>query len=133
MLEVKRIEQNIKPNKIEHLGNNIYYYNYDIKEYEAEVQKENSEETTVETRWSFIQVRISGKPDYGKCVKALIRAYLDENEELDLINSHNSYQLDVVSSDSEYQSYLELIKSIKEGVRKDFSEPKQEVISSKPK
>lgn len=134
MFTAKRIESTIEPQKFESLNNGTWYYNYDIKSEEVQVPEEmGGEELTTKTIYNYVQVRISGKPTYDKCVKALIRAHVDTNEELDLINSYNAYQLDVTTSDPEYEAYLELLKTVKQNVRKDFNKEASTSTSSKPK
>lgn len=120
MFTATKIESNIKPNTFESLNNGVWYYNYDISEYTTLVRDIETDEEKEETRYSFIQVRIWGKPTYSKCVKAIIREYISVESEFDLINSYNSYQLDVNTSDGNYVEYLELIKEIKNKVGNDF-------------
>ena len=74
MLEPRRIESNITPRKFEDLGNGNWYYNYDIQSKVVEVLKmDGSEELVNETRWNYIQVRISGEPTLSKCYKAILK------------------------------------------------------------
>lgn len=114
---------NVYPQTIQKLGNGTYYYNYDIKEVEAKVidQEGNSE---LETQYSFIQVLLSGQPNYKDCVKAIVRSFLTVDEEFDLINSYNSYTENLsTNSDviSEYREYLNKLKEIKAKVKEDFT------------
>ena len=116
-MDVERIKTNIKPNKVESLGNGIWYYNYDIKE-----SIEPGLEGQDQTMYDFIQVRISGQPDYNKCTQAVIRAYVNSDSEFDLMNSFNAYQLGITDSAGEdYEKYLQLLQEIKEKVGKDFN------------
>ena len=93
MFKITRIKTTIKPEKVESLGNGIWYYNYDIKE-----SIEPGQEGQDETVYDFVQVRISGTPDYDKCAKAIIRAYVNSDSEFDLMNSFNAYQLGIIDS-----------------------------------
>lgn len=127
-MQIERIKSTVKPNKIESLKNGFWYYNYDIQE-----SLEPNEEGEDMTVYNFIQVRIEGNPTYDKCVKAIIRAYIDINEEFNLINSFNAYQLDVDSIASEYEEYLRLLKEIKNKVRKDFQIEENPSKGIKPK
>ena len=129
---VTRIKSEIKPNTIESLGNNIWYYNYDIEVEDIYTVNSQGEEI-ISPGYSYASVRIQGKPTYEKCVKALIREYIDANSELDLINSYNSYQLNVNQENSEYEQYLQLIKEIKEKVRKDFPQDKVKTKGTSPR
>ena len=134
MLDARRIESNLKPKTTESLGNGIYYYNYDIQEYTVQVIDETTEEPKDETRWSYVQVRISGKPNYDKCALAIIRAYIDANKEFDLMNSFNAYQLGITDSAGEdYEEYLQLIKQIKANVGKDFNKQETTKVSTSPR
>lgn len=127
MLQVNRIKTDIKPETFEYLNNGIYYYNYDIQE--TIEPNSNGEDTTF---YSFVQVRIPGKPTYDSCVRAIIRAYIDSNSEFDLINSYNAYQLAIDSDMSDYEDYLQLIKEIKYKVRNDFQDTtKPSIVSNK--
>lgn len=116
MLNVERITQCTEPEKIQPLNNGYYYYNYDIKPQVVE------DEEGPKTQYSFIQIKLHGKPDYKRCVQQLIRKYIDVNQEFDLINTYNakvlSGQKDV---DQEYIEYLNLLNTIKNNVRKDFN------------
>lgn len=87
MFTVTKIESTIKPEKFESLNNGIWYYNYDIESKTVTVQQlkeiEDSEEPVYEekeeTRYSYVQVRISGEPTLSKCFEAILKAYKDEH------------------------------------------------------
>ena len=122
MLEARRIETNIQPNKFESLGDNTFYYNYDIKSEVIMVRSmEDEEEVHEETRWNFVQVHINGKPTYEKCVTAIIRQFIDQDREISLVNEYASKNLDIEETGSEeYIEYLSLISNIKYKVKLDF-------------
>lgn len=129
MFEITRIKTTIKPEKVESLGNGIWYYNYDIKE-----SIEPGQEGQDETVYDFVQVRISGTPDYDKCTKAIIRAYVNSDSEFDLMNSFNAYQLGITDSAGEdYEKYLQLLQEIKEKVGKDFNKQADTAKSHTPR
>lgn len=124
MLEPKRVEMNVQPNSIEKLGNGTYYYNYDITSKEVDVTDPETEEVTQETRWTYIQVHLHGQPDHKECIKAIIRQYVDQDEEFDLINSSNSIVLGLSNNQTDRQKYLDyltLVGEIKTKVRADFN------------
>lgn len=141
MLEPTRIISNVAPKVFVDLGNGYWYYNYDINSTDVEVSicpLGKSKENYLETRYNYIQTRINGAPTYEKCVRAIVRRYIDQEDEFDLINSYNSYQVGIAVSSVEYESYLELLREIKEKVGKDFlitpsittySSPKQSDIA----
>lgn len=115
---------NVQPNTIEKLGNGTYYYNYDIQSKTVEVIDPETEEVTQETRWTYIQVHLFGQPDHKECIKAIIRQYVDQDEEFDLINSSNSIVLGLSDDQTDRQKYLDyltLVGDIKTKVRADFN------------
>lgn len=123
MIETNRVYLDKKPEKLQYLGNNKYYYNYDIQEEQVE------DESGQRTVYSCIQVKLVNKPDYKRCVRAVIRKFIDIDEEFDLINSYiYSLQSNGVSTlsssesrDSDYEQYLSLVNEIKANVTKDFA------------
>lgn len=124
MLEPRRIEMNVQPNSIEKLGNGTYYYNYDIKSKVVDVIDPETEDVTQETRWTYVQVHLHGQPDHKECIKAIIRQYVDQDEEFDLINSSNSIVLGLSDNQTDRQKYLDyliLVGEIKTKVRADFN------------
>lgn len=114
---------NVYPQTIQKLGNGTYYYNYDIKEVEAEVTDQEGG-TKLELQYNFIQVLLSGQPNYKDCVKAIVRSFLTVDEEFDLINSYNSYTENPTEDSEallEYKEYLSKLKEIKAKVKEDFA------------
>ena len=114
------IKQKEKPSPIQKLGNNTYYFNYGIKP----VMLLNSKTNEVTSGWEFIQVYLQGQPNYKDCVKAIIRSYVTQEEEFDLINSFNKQFMNnrkISSEVSKYNKYLDLLDSIKNNVKKDFN------------
>ena len=124
MLEPKRIYSAIIPTTIENLGNGNWYYNYDIQSKVVEVPKmDGSGKTVTETRWNYIQIKLGSKPEYKKCVEALIRKYITQSQEFDLINSTNRILLSGEAgkvAPPEYIEYLNLLDEIKTKVKADF-------------
>lgn len=80
MFTATKIESTIRPEVFESLNNGIWYYNYDITQYTVKVRDMDSEEEKDETRYSYIQVRISGKPTLSKCVEAILKQYVNEEK-----------------------------------------------------
>lgn len=110
---------NIKPNIIERLGNNTYYYNYNITS-EHRTNKDGEEETI----YNFIQVHLTGIPDYKDCIRNIIREYVSQEEEFDLINSYNKVQITGEKNSEDvkkYADYINLLNEIKNNVKKDFN------------
>ena len=123
MNEPIKIINDSRPDIIQRLGNNNYYYNYNITEGEQVVNNIQTNEQTTKTIYSSIQVKLSGIPNYKECIKAIIRQYLTEEEELDLINSSNATTNGIANSTSDiqkYNNYLQLLDTIKSNVKTDF-------------
>lgn len=124
MLEPRRITSNITPTITENLGNGNWYYNYDIKSEKVELHLQEGETTPKEEiRYNYIQIKLSGKPEYKKCVELLIREFVTQTQEFDLINSANKAILSGVKSSEDitkYREYLDKVEEIKEKVAKDL-------------
>ena len=117
-----------KPSAFEAVGNGNYLYRWDIQEekVQSEAMQEGSEEPVASVervQYSCREVTIHGKPEYGKCVEAVIRSDYSAEAELSLINQFNAYQQGV-SSDasvvSEYEEYLAFVSSVKSMVKEDL-------------
>ena len=80
MFTATKIESTIRPEVFESLNNGIWYYNYDITKYTVKVMDIDSEEEKDEIRYSYVQVRISGKPTLSKCVEAILKQYVNEEK-----------------------------------------------------
>lgn len=124
MLEPKRITSIIVPTITENLGNGNWYYNYDIKSEKVELPLQEGETVPKEEIiYNYIQVKLSEKPKYKKCVELLIRKFVTQTQEFDLINSANKDILSGVKSSeniTKYKDYLNKIEEIKEKVAKDL-------------
>lgn len=117
-----------KPPKLEAVGNGNYLYRWDIQEEEVqhEMMQEGEEEpvsSVKKIQYSCREVTIHGKPEYGKCVEAVIRSDYSAEAELALINQFNAYQQGVLSDAgvvSEYEEYLAFVSSVKSMVKEDL-------------
>lgn len=78
MFTASKIESTIKPSTFESLNNGVWYYNYDIVSKTVETASMEGE-TVEETKYYYVQVRISGEPTLSKCYEAILKAYKDEN------------------------------------------------------
>lgn len=125
MLEPKRIYSNIIPAITENLGNGNWYYNYDIKSEKVELPLQEGETVPKEEiRYNYIQIKLSEKPEYKKCVELLIREFITQAQEFDLINSTNKDILSGVKSSkniTKYKDYLDKVEEIKTKVKNDFT------------
>lgn len=124
MLEPRRINSNIAPTITENLGNGNWYYNYDIKSEKIKLPlQENETVPKEEIRYNYIQIKLSDKPEYKKCVELLIREFITQTQEFDLINSANKAILSGAKSNEDitkYREYLDKVEEIKEKVAKDL-------------
>jgi hypothetical protein len=124
MLEPRRIDSNVAPSTIENLGNGNWYYNYDIQSEKVELPLQEGETVpSEEIRYNYIQIRLSEKPEYKKCVELLIREFITQTQEFDLINSANKAILSGVESSDDitkYKEYLDKVEEIKGKVAKDL-------------
>lgn len=117
-----------KPPKLEAVVNGNYLYRWDIQEEEVqhEMMQEGKEEpvsSVKKVQYSCREVTIHGKPEYGKCVEAVIRSDYSAEAELALINQFNAYQQGVLSDAgvvSEYEEYLAFVSSVKSMVKEDL-------------
>lgn len=123
MTTPNRITSIEKPDAIIKLGNNSYYFNYDIQPITLQIVKDEVSENV--DGYSYVQVHIQGQPNYKDCVKNVIRAYVSQEEEFDLINSHNSSTMGIAEdskAESEYTQYLQLLQTIKSNVHLCFND-----------
>lgn len=127
MLEPIRLTSYIKPSTIERVDKLKWYYNYDIKSEKLELPEDLDLIAPIpgDYIYNFIQIEFNSEPDYKSCVEAVIRQYITQSQEFDLINSFNKSALfGVETSDKDinkYKEYLDKIKEIKEKVKKDFN------------
>lgn len=69
-------------------------------------------------------VEVWGRPDYDKCVKAVLRSRRDETEEFSLINKYNAFVLGLSTDEAdktEYENYLKEVLAVKAMVRADLA------------
>lgn len=110
-----------RPDTVVDLGNNNWQYNYNIQEVTVKVSKDKEV-----TRFRYTPIEMYGKPTYKKCVEAVIRKYISQSEEFDLINSYNSAAFNLLSEEksevagTEYVEYLNLLADIKVKIKEDF-------------
>lgn len=124
MLEPRRLYSNIVPAITENLGNGNWYYNYDIKSEKVELPIQEGETVPKEEiRYNYIQIKLSEKPKYKECVELLIRRFITQTQEFDLINSANKAILSGAKSSEDitkYREYLDKVEEIKKQVEKDL-------------
>lgn len=103
-----------EPSTMEAVGNGDWYYRQNIEELTF------TDETGDRKQWGCDEYVISGVPEYGKCVSAVIRSKYDIDAELALVNKYNSYKqgiIDDASIEEEYATYLTFVKEVKKQVK----------------
>lgn len=119
---------NDRPPILQDLGNGSWHYNYNITE--VEVQPEPMADTEGEqvqaarTAYDYDTVEVWGRPDYDKCVKAVLRSRRDETEEFSLINKYNAFVLGLSTDEAdkeEYEAFLTEVMAVKAMVRNDLA------------
>ena len=110
MFTATKIESTIEPKSFVSLNNGIWYYNYDVEQKVVKVHsmRKDEIEETEETRYSYVQVRISGEPTLSKCFEAILKAYKDE---------HNTSLYDVLLSEGTNDQ----IEDINYNIKVDFN------------
>ena len=105
-----------RPSAFEAVGNGNWLYRWDIQE---EVIEREPDMGSV-TQYSCNEATIHGKPEYGKCVEAVIRDSYTQEEEFALINKYNTYQQglnDGTEAVTGYMEYLSFVNDVKTMVR----------------
>ena len=120
------------------LGNGSWHYNYNITEVEVQpepmAEQEGEQTQAARKAYDYDTVEIWGRPDYDKCVKAVLRSRRDETEEFSLINKYNAFVLGLSTDETdkkEYEAYLSEVIAVKAMVRADLQEAGIEVTGSK--
>lgn len=129
---------NDRPPILQDLGNGSWHYNYNITEVEIQsepmAETEDEQEPAARKAYDYDTVEIWGRPDYDKCVKAVLRSRRDETEEFSLINKYNAFVLGLLTDETdktEYEAYLSEVIAVKAMVRADLQEAGIEVTGSK--
>ena len=88
---------NDRPPILQDLGNGSWHYNYNITEVEVTpepmAEAEGDQVPAARKAYDYDTVEVWGRPDYDKCVKAVLRSRRDETEEFSLINKYNAFVL----------------------------------------
>lgn len=129
---------NDRPPILQDLGNGSWHYNYNITEVEVQpepmAEQEGEQTQAARKAYDYDTVVIWGRPDYDKCVKAVLRSRRDETEEFSLINKYNAFVLGLSTDETdkkEYEAYLSEVIAVKAMVRADLQEAGIEVTGSK--
>ena len=115
-----------KPLKIEAVGNGNYLYRWDIQEETIDrgiIRDGETSSTEKTVQYSCYETTIHGKPEYGKCVEAVIRESYTSNEEIALANKYNGYVMKIHDDSTivdEYKDFLSFISTVKSMVKEDL-------------
>lgn len=75
-----RISSKTKPEKFVDLRSGNWYYNYDIKSQTITIPStEEGQPDREETIYSFVQIKMYGKPTLYKCIEAVLKKYKNED------------------------------------------------------
>ena len=95
---------NDRPPILQDLGNGSWHYNYNITEVEVTpepmAEAEGDQVPAARKAYDYDTVEVWGRPDYDKCVKAVLRSRRDETE---------------------YENYLKEVLAVKAMVRADLA------------
>lgn len=119
---------NDRPPILQDLGNGSWHYNYNIAEVEVLPEPmavaEGEQAPTARKAYDYDTVEVWGRPDYDKCVKAVLRSRRDETEEFSLINKYNAFVLGLSTDEAdkeEYEAFLTEVMAVKAMVRNDLA------------
>ena len=119
---------NDRPAILQDLGNGSWHYNYNIAEVEVRPEPmavaEGEHAPTARKAYDYDTVEVWGRPDYDKCVKAVLRSRRDETEEFSLINKYNAFVLGLSTDEAdkeEYEAFLTEVMAVKAMVRNDLA------------
>lgn len=119
---------NDRPPILQDLGNGSWHYNYNIAEVEVRPEPmavaEGEQAPTARKAYDYDTVEVWGRPDYDKCVKAVLRSRRDETEEFSLINKYNAFVLGLSTDEAdkeEYEAFLSEVMAVKAMVRNDLA------------
>lgn len=119
---------NDRPPILQNLGNGSWHYNYNIAEVEVRPEPmavaEGEQAPAARKAYDYDTVEVWGRPDYDKCVKAVLRSRRDETEEFSLINKYNAFVLGLSKDEAdkkEYEAFLTEVMAVKAMVRNDLA------------
>lgn len=119
---------NDRPPILQDLGNGSWHYNYNISEVEVRPEPmavaEGEQAPAARKAYDYDTVEVWGRPDYDKCVKAVLRSRRDETEEFSLINKYNAFVLGLSTDEAdkeEYEAFLTEVMAVKSMVRNDLA------------
>lgn len=117
---------NVRPETFQKVGDGSYYYNHGLKEVPVQMDPTEAGEdpTPEETAFEYNSVRIYSYPTKNNVTQAVLRDYIDESEEFNLINRYNSFQIGIsedIEDRDNYEAYLLEVKRLKEMIQIDIT------------
>lgn len=110
-----------KPKVIEDLGNNYYYYNYDIKSIETLETDENGV-SVIKVKYDYTPYKIYGYPTFPKCLQTVIKDNFTVEERMLIYETYMQYNLGIIDTyDEQYENYLNKLNDIKNKIGEDFN------------
>lgn len=109
------------PSVFEKDNDGSYLYRFNI-EPEMGMNEDETEETQV--GWQCYEIRIWEKPTKHILKKAIIRSFLDETEEFNLVNSYNKHVLEIkvdLDAVENYKDYLTFTEDVDTMLETDFT------------
>lgn len=100
-------------------GTSIYRFNI-----ESETSIPEGEDEEVQIGWKCYEIRIWNEPTKANLKKAIIRSFIDETAEFDLVNSYNKHVLGIVTNEDavvKYKEYLQFTEDLDVMLLKDLS------------
>lgn len=120
----RKIQSEQQPEMFQMLGDSTYYYNYDVKQVQVEDYDQEAQKLVKKDKYEFNQVMLRGLPEYKALVQAVIRQFVTQNEEFDLINSYNKAVAEGITDSidiTKYKEYIAKVDAIKAMVKKDLN------------
>lgn len=109
-----------KPKIIEDLGNNYYYYNYNIRSIDT-LETNDKGESVSKIKYEYTPYKIYGKPTFAKCLKAVVNHNFTAEERMDMYETFSQYNLGIIDEyDESYENYLNKLDNIKNQIGKDL-------------
>ena len=120
---------NDRPPILQDLGNGSWHYNYNITEVEVTpepmAEAEGDQVPAARKAYDYDTVEVWGRPDYDKCVKAVLRSRRDETEEFSLINKVQRFRTWAIGrtkrTKPNNENYLKEVLAVKAMVRADLA------------
>lgn len=131
MKKVNINHYSVKLKTFQDLNSGYYLYNY-LDSTETVQMPDSQNKLQDITVYNYLPIRISGKPTYTSCLYQAVRKYYTIEEESNLINSYNNYQLGNSIPEetlTAYQEYVAKVEELRTQVKKDFNISDTKIIS----